>query len=261
MRQSDESLIDIAREAAKSGAAAIHEASTRATLTIAGKSVDHDLVTDADRASEQAILACLGSYRPDDSVLAEETGLHTGSSDIRWLIDPLDGTTNFVHGRDEYAVSVAAERHGHVLAGAVHRPSDDTWTAGDAARIIDSTSTRGCSATSDHRSALIGIGVPYDLDDRANVYTKVSSLVPQVRGVRHIGSAACDLHAVITGRLDAFVGFGLAEWDIAAGRALVPTAGGECTDLVTTDNMHVFIAGASSVVAFLVAHFGDGSRY
>ena len=97
---------------------------------IEDKSASHDLVTNADRASEQAVLAVLRRHRPQDAVLAEESGAHAGASDVRWVVDPLDGTTNFVHGRGDFAVSVAAERQGTVVTGAVYRPTDDEWVAG-----------------------------------------------------------------------------------------------------------------------------------
>ena len=256
MRSDVGQLTELAAAAARAGARAIQAVVEHGGLVVEDKSASHDLVTNADRASEQAVLAELRRHRPQDAVLAEESGVHPGASDVRWLVDPLDGTANFVHGRRDYAVSVAAERRGTVVAGAVYRPADDEWAAGGDTQSRGSGASFTCSTTSDLGRALIGVGFPYDLAGRSTAFTRIGSLVPMIRDFRRTGSAACDLLAVASGGLDAFVGFGLAQWDVAAGRAVVPAAGGQCEDLVTSEGTPVFIAGTSDVVAQLVAILG-----
>ena len=129
-------LGDLALHAARAAVAAIHDIQTDAVIQHANvvaqhKSGTHDLVTAADRAAEAAIFSTILSARPDDAFLGEETGAHDGTSGTRWLVDPLDGTANFVHGRSDYAVSVAAEVDGRIEAGAIIRPVEGLWAMAD----------------------------------------------------------------------------------------------------------------------------------
>lgn len=126
-------LADIALTAALAGAAAIRSVLDAGALGTEFKTAGHDMVTAADKGSERAILAVLRNARPDDSILGEEGGSHAGSSPVRWLVDPLDGTANFVYGRADYAVSVGAVVDGHPAAGAIIRPADGRWLAGESA--------------------------------------------------------------------------------------------------------------------------------
>ena len=169
--------------AARAGAAAIESVVAAGDVRIDYKTARHDLVTTADRASEAAIVGVLRSARPDDTILAEETGLHEGPSGVRWLVDPLDGTINFVYRRSDYAVSVAAEHGGVLLAGAIVRPADGRCvvTAGDELTASDEADSApdvnagdggGAAVTSrtltlarpvDVPDALVAFGLPYSL--------------------------------------------------------------------------------------------------
>ncbi|MEP6562340.1 MAG: inositol monophosphatase family protein, partial [Nakamurella sp.] len=126
LRSPDTDLGPVALAAARAGAAAIRSVAT-GELGTQFKSGSHDMVTAADKASERAVIESIRLVRPDDSILGEEGGVHRGTSDVRWLIDPLDGTANFVYGRADYAVSVGAERAGRPTAGAVIRPAHGQW--------------------------------------------------------------------------------------------------------------------------------------
>ena len=200
------------------------------------KSGGHDLVTTADKAAEAAIIEVIRSARPDDAILGEEGGAHAGTSGSRWLVDPLDGTANFVYGRPDHAVSVGVQTDGVITAGAIIRVSDGRWAAASAG-----TATAGAERTDDQRAklfqpavnqhvpaaqALVSFGLPYDLGARQRVFGIIGALIPQIRGVRIAGSAACDFLALAHGECDAFVGCGLAAWDTAAGQAIVAASGG-----------------------------------
>ncbi|MFI7067514.1 inositol monophosphatase family protein [Kribbella sp. NPDC050124] len=255
-----QALSDVAREAAAAGAGVIRERlAARSGFGVDTKSAGHDLVTDVDRASEAAVLGVIRRRRPDDAVLGEETGEHPGTTGVRWLVDPLDGTTNFVHGRIDFAVAVAAQVEGQVVAAAIHRPMDDEWLVGGTAGISASSGEPSCSSTTELKDALIGIGFPYDLQLRVHAHARIGELIPRIRDFRRSGSAACDFLAIATGRLDAFVGFGLAEWDYAAGRALVPAAGGVWHDFVGVGGKPSVIAGAKDVVIQLRTQLGSVS--
>jgi myo-inositol-1(or 4)-monophosphatase len=251
-------LGEVAVAAVQAGALAVRDVLAGGRFNVRGKSASHDLVTDADQASERAVLAVLHDRRPDDAVLAEESGVHRGRSGVRWLVDPLDGTVNFVHGRRDYAVAVAAESSGDFVAAAIHRPGDGEWAAAGGGVLTGSGEVVGLTAPSDLRQALIGVGFPYDLDLRTQALSSLARLIPAIRDFRRIGSAACDTLALVQGRLHVFVGFGLAEWDTAAARAIVPAAGGACADMATARGLDVFIAGTVGVVDAVVDVLREG---
>lgn len=251
----------IALAAARAGSAAILAVLADGTLRREVKTGQHDVVTTADHASERAILAVLRDCRPDDTIVAEESGDHPGSNNFRWLIDPLDGTANFVHGRPDFAVSVGLEHHGVVVAGAVVKPATGQWGVTTGSGLdCDPTGTLQALAptvpaiTLDR--ALVAVGLPYGLDRRQQVLRQIADLIPVLGGVRVMGSAAADLLAAATGSLDGFLGFGLAPWDTAAGQALVQTAGGVVHRLqIGSDTC--LLAGSSTVVEQLLDRLGD----
>jgi myo-inositol-1(or 4)-monophosphatase len=193
---------------------------------IGSKSTPTDLVTAADRASEQLVVAGLHAARPDDAVLGEEGGDRQGGSGVRWLLDPIDGTVNYVYGLRQYAVSLAAEVHGEVVAGVVYNPeTGEEWTAvrgGGAWR--DGRRLSGPRASSVDQ-ALLGTGFGYDARQRAAQARVVAALLPEVRDIRRFGSAALDLCFVAEGRLDAYYESGLNAWDRAAGELIAQEAG------------------------------------
>ena len=230
----------LALDAAHAGADAIRAVQSGRDLETRTKSGRHDLVTAADLAAEAAIIARIRETRPDDGFLGEESGDHHGSTGVRWLIDPLDGTGNFVHGRADYAVSVGVEVDGLLRAGAILRPADGRWAATDsngAARSGDRSGGLDGAARSARPSpvragnALVCFGLPGTIAARRFALELVRDLLPAVAAVRILGSAACDLLAVAGGTADAFVDCGLNLWDVAAGQAIAAASGRPTRDL------------------------------
>lgn len=199
---------------------------------LAFKSSATDPVSDADRAAERLLVETLLGARPDDGVLGEEGADRPGTSGLRWVIDPLDGTVNYLYGRDHWSVSVAAEDDRGLLLGVVHDPSNgEVYRAG-----------RGRGATLDGRPlqvnepvalarALLATGYSYDAERRARQAVVSARLAPQVQDYRRTGSAALDLCEVAAGRLDGYFEDELGLWDRAAGTVVVREAGGIVSDL------------------------------
>ena len=193
-----------------------------------------DFVTRVDRAAEEEIVSILTSAHPGAVVLGEELspGQETAAG-LAFIVDPLDGTTNFLHGYPEYAVSIAASQDGELVAGTVLNAATGeafTATAGGGARL-DGASI-AVSATTDHARALIGTGFPFRRLEELGRYGRQFDLVARrTSGIRRAGSAALDLSDVACGRFDAFWELSLSPWDVAAGLLLVREAGGVVTDL------------------------------
>lgn len=190
-----------------------------------------DLVTDADRASEEVLLEFLGRRFPGHSFLAEESGASGGSAALgqwRWLIDPLDGTTNYAHRVPHFAVTVAVEGPGGLLAGVILDPlRDELYEAGVTLGATLNGAPLEASDTTSLGEALLCTGFPYDVQLRPEGPVGLfARFVRQARGIRRMGSAALDLAYVASGRYDGFFEFGLKPWDIAAGVLLVQEAGG-----------------------------------
>jgi len=220
-------LRDLALSAARE-AAELVAARRRAGVAVAAtKSSGTDVVTEADRASEELLRRVLLTARPDDAVLGEEEGEATGTSGVRWVVDPIDGTVNFLYGLPEYAVSVAAEVDGRVVAGAVVNAA--TGTAYDAAlghgarRDGEALSVRD-PAPVPHRLVLTGFS--YEAHQRALQADAVARMLPQVRDVRRMGACALDLCHVAEGSADGYLEEGTKAWDHAAGSLVVTEAGG-----------------------------------
>jgi myo-inositol-1(or 4)-monophosphatase len=266
----------LALRAARAGAAAIAAVVARGEVRPDVKTGAHDLVTAADRASEAAIIEVIRAERPDDAILGEESGAHPGNSGTRWLVDPLDGTANFVYGRADFAVSVGVESGGAIVAGAIIRPSDGRWVLADvvASEIAigaelsppQTTKLAGrqhvSSAPNDEAhaaDALVSFGLPYAMSARQAALAIIRAAVPHVRGVRIAGSAACDFLAWAHGECDAFVGCGLAEWDTAAGQAIVLAAGGAVRSVGTPD-FDILIAASPPLAGELCDILGSLPR-
>ncbi|WP_193048460.1 inositol monophosphatase family protein [Mycolicibacterium baixiangningiae] len=230
-----EQLLEVARLAAEAGAAVALEWQGRASsLDIEQKTGPRDLVSRADREAEDSIRSVLGRLRPDDGVLGEEGGTTPGVSDVQWAVDPIDGTTNYLYGRSDWAVSVAAVRRSdrRILAGAVAEPMLGRLTMARAGGGVSGTHipTAAQAESASLHQALIEVNFGReDQKDRAG--PMVNALVPNVRDVRRGGSAACALAQVATGRVDAVWAPGLQPWDCAAGVLLVLEAGGTVGDL------------------------------
>ncbi len=188
----------------------------------------NDFVSDADRAAEEAVIEVIRNHYPDHAILAEESGMQ-GESDTVWIIDPLDGTTNFLHGFPQFCVSVGVQVNGRMEAAAVYDPiSQDLFAAarGDGATLNDRKIR--VSGRKELDFALIGTGFPYrqpelDLTPYLEMLGKV---VRNTAGVRRPGAAALDLCYVSAGRLDGFWENGLKSWDMAAGALIIREAGG-----------------------------------
>jgi myo-inositol-1(or 4)-monophosphatase len=201
-----------------------------ADLGVATKTSVTDPVSEADRASERLIADRLASSRPDDGMLGEEgQAERAGSSGYRWVVDPLDGTVNFLYGRPTWCVSLACEDAEGAVLGVVHAPLlGETWTAsrGGGARRHDDGRPLAVTDPSDLAACLVATGFSYDPLVRADQGAAVADLVPRVRDVRRDGSAALDLAWLAAGRVDGYVEAGLSPWDWAAGALLVTEAGG-----------------------------------
>ena len=190
------------------------------------KSTPTDPVTVVDKASEQLIREILRRDRPEDGVLGEEDEPTAGSSGVTWVIDPIDGTVNFVYGLPAYAVSIAAVRGTEILAGAVHNPvSKETWNAelGGGAWLGDAPIA--VSRPADLSMTLVATGFSYIAAERREQAALVLELMTKVRDIRRIGAAALDLCNVACGRVDAYYEVGLKPWDCAAGLLIAREAG------------------------------------
>jgi myo-inositol-1(or 4)-monophosphatase len=209
-----------------------------------GRRADADLkgrnnpVTEADRASERAIIDVLRQARPDDTIFAEESGLASKhATNRRWIVDPLDGTVNFVHGIPQVSVSIALYAGNEPLVGVVlDVMQGDLFTAAAAQGASLNGAPIRVSETSDAAHAVVSTGFPYDHHDHPVEYVAtVAAMLARVNGIRRIGSAALDLAWVAAGRFEAHWEYLLSPWDVAAGTLLVREAGGIVTNAAGID--------------------------
>jgi myo-inositol-1(or 4)-monophosphatase len=222
---SDEELLALATAVAHEAGAGLREA-FGGVLAISAKSTPTDLVSEADVATEQLIRERLIAARPDDAIMGEEGDDRPGISGLRWVVDPLDGTVNFLYGIPQWCVSIAVEDAGGGVAGVVYDPMrEETWSAtrgGEAA--LDGRPVAG--ATKDDLStALVATGFGYDARVREIQAGVIARLLPRVRDIRRLGAAALDLCWVAAGRYDAYFERGVNHWDVAAGQLLCERAG------------------------------------
>jgi myo-inositol-1(or 4)-monophosphatase len=222
-------LTATALEVARGAAAVLMRYTSSELREVTTKSSPTDLVSEADRASEQFITDAIRRLRPEDSFLGEEGSTHQGTSGVTWVADPLDGTTNYWFGIPAFAVSLAAVVDGHSVVGVVVDPSrDETWaaTAGRGATCNDKP-CRVARGRSELATALVATGFGYGRERRAQQASLLPRLLPAVRDIRRFGSAALDLCWVAGGRYDAYYESNLNEWDWAAGRLICQEAGGD----------------------------------
>ena len=196
----------------------------------------NDFVSEVDHSAEEAIIQELSSKYPDHAILAEESGRHHGS-DFQWVIDPLDGTTNYLHGFPQFSVSIALKYRNRLEHAVVYDPlREELFTAsrGQGAQLNGRRlRVTGCQSLGD---AMIGTGFPCrDLSHLDAYLGMFRAILNDTLGIRRPGSAALDLAYVAAGRLDGFWELGLAQWDIAAGALLVSEAGGTVSDLAGRD--------------------------
>jgi len=226
LEREDTDLLALAEHAARSAGQFLLRRPQH--LEVESKSTPTDVVTQMDAAAERLLIDILLAARPNDSILGEEGGSRAGSSGVRWVIDPLDGTVNYLYDLPGWAVSVAAERDGVVVAGAVEIPSwGDSFSARRGAGAFCNGAAIQVSECADLRSALVGTGFAYDSGRRGEQAQAVAQMLPQVRDIRRFGAAAADLCAVACGRLDAYAERGLQPWDHAAGALIAAEAGAE----------------------------------
>ena len=216
----------LAADLAMRAGALISEARRSGAGDVDTKSTATDMVTEYDRASEQLIVESLRTARPDDAIVGEEGTADEGSSGISWLIDPIDGTTNFLYGLPGYAVSIAAaDRHG-ALAGAVYVPATaELFTAARGEGATLNGEPIHCSSNTDLATALVATGFSYHPDLRERHMRRLQQMIGQIRDIRRFGAAAPDLCYVAAGRVDAYFEEHLGPWDLAAGELIAREAG------------------------------------
>ncbi|MEZ5653835.1 MAG: inositol monophosphatase family protein [Burkholderiaceae bacterium] len=265
-------MLNTAVTAARRAGAIINRASLDLEKVQVSRKQRNDFVTEVDRDAEAAIVETLLKAYPNHSILGEESG-HTSrasgetltSAENIWIIDPLDGTTNFIHGFPQYAVSIALMQKGVITQGVVYDPNrDELFTASRGRGAFLNSRRIRVSRRTRVDESLIGTGFPYKKIDTLDVYLKMLAAVTEkAAGVRRPGAAALDLCYVACGRYDGFFENGLAPWDIAAGALMVLEAGGLIGDLAGEqgffDNEQV-VAGNPKVFAGLLSLLATARR-
>lgn len=225
-------LGDVAENAARQGAKIITDALHDGIAIAATKSTPTDLVTTTDRLVEARIVDLLLAHDPFASIIAEESGQHVGTSALRWIVDPIDGTTNFVYGISGFNISIAASLDDEVVAGVVFDP-----IRGECFRATRNNGAM-CNGkpivtreTAELAHALVGTGFSYNADRRRAQAGVVAKLIGSIRDIRRQGAAALDLCSVAAGRLDIYFESGLQPWDLAAGALIATEAGARVAGL------------------------------
>ncbi|CAL62302.1 Inositol-1-monophosphatase (IMPase) (Inositol-1-phosphatase) (I-1-Pase) [Herminiimonas arsenicoxydans] len=224
-------MLNTAIKAARRGAAIINRASFDLDRVKVTEKNPNDFVTEVDQAAEQAIIEVLKTAYPDHAILAEESGasanLHDDNENV-WIIDPLDGTTNFIHGFPQYCVSIALQQRGQITQAVVYDPTrNDLFTATKGAGAYLNEKRIRVTKRDKIADALIGTGFPCRATDNIDEYQKMFKIMTQnCAGLRSPGSAALDLAYVACGRFDGFFQKGLLPWDMAAGSLLITESGG-----------------------------------
>lgn len=232
-------MLNVAVRAARRAARIINRASLDLETVAVARKQRNDFVTEVDHASEKAIIETLLGAYPDHTILGEESGHLIGGGkgpggraverdDNVWIIDPLDGTTNFIHGLPQYAISIALMQRGQVTQAVVYDPTrDELFTASRGAGAFLNDRRIRVSKRHKLEESLIGTGFPYRNIDFIDEYLEIfRSLSERAAGIRRPGAAALDLAYVACGRFDAFFEMGLSPWDVAAGSLLISEAGG-----------------------------------
>ena len=218
---------ELAREASR-----IHLEGLAGALEVTTKSTPNDFVSDVDRRAEARIVALLSAARPGDGILAEEGAARSGDSGLRWIIDPLDGTTNYVYGYPAFCASVAVERDGEAIAAAVSESlTGKVFSAvrgGGAWRDDRPIRVRSSAVLS---AALVATGFSYDARQRRQQGQVMARLLERVGDIRRSGSAALDLCRLAAGQLDAYFELDLSPWDYAGGRLIAQEAGARVLEL------------------------------
>jgi myo-inositol-1(or 4)-monophosphatase len=236
--------LELAERAARAAGEVLLSYYGRPPEGVDAKSSETDLVSDADREAERVIRELLEAERPHDGLIAEEGSHSESESGRRWVVDPLDGTVNFLYGFPAWGVSIALEDEGGLALGLVLdpvRPELFTAVRGEGA-TLDGDPIR-VSGRTELARAMVATGFSYESERRARQADLLTTLLPRVRDIRRVGAAALDLCQVAAGRVDAFYERGLKRWDEAAGRLLIEEAGGVVAEL---DGEPMGLAAASS---------------
>jgi myo-inositol-1(or 4)-monophosphatase len=226
-------LLNFAVNIARDAGLILTERMGRKSLQVTNKGVI-DLVTEADLAAERFIIERIQTHYPRHSILAEESGATVSvehSSEFKWIIDPLDGTTNYAHGYPCFCVSIALERAGQIIIGVIYDPLRDEMFAAERGEGATLNGRRiRASEVEDLSRAMVCTGFPYDVRDRGDFARHFASFIMHAQAIRRDGSAALDLAYVACGRFDGFFEEGLRPWDVAAGVLMVEEAGGRISD-------------------------------
>jgi myo-inositol-1(or 4)-monophosphatase len=218
---------DLAREAG-----ALAKRMREGVLVLDAKSSPTDVVTAADHAVEEHLVEALRAARPDDGLLGEEFGEVPGTSGLRWVVDPIDGTVNYLYGIPHWAVSIGVEDAKGSVVGVVYDAAkDELWQAvRDEGALLNEVPLR-CSSVSSLDQALVGTGFGYDSRRRAAQSRALPDLLPRVRDIRRLGAGSLDLCSVAAGRLDGYYEQSLSPWDLSAGTLIAREAGALVTGL------------------------------
>lgn len=230
-------MLNIAVRAARSAGEIILRSADKASHLAVDSKGKNDFATEIDRLAEKEIISIIKAAYPEHSILAEESGEHAGN-DFVWVIDPLDGTTNFIHGFPQYAVSIALKYKGRIEIGVVYDPlREELFTAKRGGGAMLNNRRLRVTGLTSMKGALIGTGFPFKVPQHLDAYLNMfRAITIDSAGIRRAGSAALDLAYLAAGRLDAFWEIELKEWDMAAGILLVKEAGGVATDFSFKDN-------------------------
>ncbi|MGL6070383.1 inositol monophosphatase family protein [Craterilacuibacter sp.] len=227
-------MLNIAVKAARRAGSVIQRASHNIDIIRVEKKSANDFVTDVDRAAEQAIIDVIHEAYPTHAILAEESGAKgMGTSEYEWIIDPIDGTTNFLHGHSQYAISIALAHKGQVIEAVVYDPSrNDLYTASRGVGAFLNERRIRVSKRIQLNECLIATGFPVVDQSMIDTYLAIlKDVIAKTAGARREGAASLDLCNVACGRMDGFFEFNLKPWDIAAGSLIVQEAGGIVTDM------------------------------
>jgi myo-inositol-1(or 4)-monophosphatase len=261
-------MLTIAVKAARRAGNLIHRAADNLDHLTVTKKSHSDYVSEVDRAAEHIIVTTLREAYPDHAILAEESGAH-GNSEYVWIIDPLDGTTNFLHGFPQYAVSIALQHKGELTQAVIYDPvRNDLYTATRGRGAFLNDRRLRVSRRKEIADALIGTGFPYTRFEHIDAYMGIlRDMMQKTAGLRRPGAASLDLAYTAAGRYDGFFETGLKPWDIAAGCLLIQEAGGIVGDLqggsdflksghVCAGNPHVY----EEMLRIIKPHLNEGLK-
>jgi len=261
-------MINVAVKAARTAGAIINRAALDVEAVRVSQKLVNDFVTDVDQAAEQAIIETLLGAYPGHGIWAEESGREHGAQDSEfvWIIDPLDGTTNFIHGFPAYCVSIALSVKGKIEQAVIYDPGrNDLFTATKGRGAYLNDRRLRVSKRIRMHECLLSTGFPFRADDDFNTYLKIlAELMPRCAGLRRPGAAALDLAYVAAGYTDGFFEFGLQPWDVAAGSLLVTEAGGLIGNFTGESNFleqKECLAGNPKIYGQLVTLLGKYSKF